>query len=98
MTRRSLEQRAALVHEWQQSGLSANAFAKLHGFSPQNLPRWAADALAPPSAALTFVPLQPRSQDSLLLEIGSVRLRVAPGFDPDLLRAVVRALAPESAS
>lgn len=94
--RRSLAQRAALVHQWKASGLSAFAFAKLHGFAPQNLSRWAANLpSATTSTALSFVRLEaaPRLAAPLVLEVGLARVRVETGFDPALLRAVVSALA-----
>jgi hypothetical protein len=92
--RLSLAQRADLVRLWKLSGLSAYAFAKQHGFSPANLPRWAAllDASSPPPPdSLSFVRLL-ASPRALVVEVGSVRVRVEQGFDPALLRAVVAAL------
>ena len=92
--RRSRDQQAALVAQWRQSGLSALAFAKRHGFAPANLARWAARLPPAPSpAALTFVRLETAAQAAaLVVEVGSARVRVEPGFDPTLLRAVVTAL------
>jgi hypothetical protein len=99
--RHTLAQRAALVHQWKASGLSALAFARRHGFSPANLPRWAArldSSPAPAPAALTFVRLETTPRVPLVVEVGSVRVRVEPGFDPALLRAVVSALTDRPAS
>jgi hypothetical protein len=92
--RRSPDQQAALVALWRQSGLSALAFAKRHGFSPQSLARWAAlRSPAPAPSALTFVRLETAARAAaLVVEVGSARVRVEPGFDPTLLRAVVSAL------
>ena len=95
--RRSLDARTALVAQWRSSGLSAFAFAKRHGFAQANLSRWAARLKRPsarePLRALTFVRLEtaPRGA-ALLVEVGSARVRVEPGFDPALLRAIVTAL------
>ena len=86
--RRTLTQRAALVQQWKDSGLSALIFARRHGFVPPNLPRWAA-RLPPAStpSALTFVRLETAPSPAVLLvEVGAARVRVAPGFDPALLR------------
>jgi hypothetical protein len=100
--RRTLAQRAALVQQWRASGLSALAFARRHGFAPQNLPRWAArldtSSPAPASAALTFVRLETAPRALLVVEVGAARVRVEPGFDPALLRAVVVALSDRTAS
>lgn len=100
--RRTLAQRAALVHQWRASGLSASAFARRHGFAPQNLPRWAArldsSSPAPAPAALTFVRLETAPRAPLVVEVGAARVRVEPGFDPALLREVVVALTARPAS
>jgi hypothetical protein len=74
----------------------------MHGFAPANLPRWAARLNEAPNEnerALTFVRLEsaPRGA-ALVVEVGSARVRVEPGFDPALLRAVVTALTEASAS
>lgn len=46
--------------------------------------------LVPPPAAAAAAPEPSRD---LVVEVGVGRVRVAPGFDPSLLSAVVRALA-----
>lgn len=96
--RRTLAQRAALVQQWKDSGLSALAFANKHGFAPANLARWAAHLPTRPERALTFVRLETAPRAPLVVEVGAARLRVEPGFDPALLRAVVSALTDRAAS
>jgi hypothetical protein len=81
------------------SGLSAFAFAKRHGFAPQNLSRWAANLpSATTSTALSFVRPEAalRLAAPLVVEVGSARVRVEPGFDPAFLRAIVYVRVPAS--
>ena len=86
------------VGSWQASGLTADAFASDQPFSAGTL-RWWSSRLGRAPAA-TFLELLPRPATSapepprdLLIEVGAARVRVAPGFDPTHLAAVVRALA-----
>ena len=95
--RRRVEEQRREVEAWRASGLTAAAFAARRGFSPKSLFRWAetTDALAVSKPA-EFVRLEiaPRTVPTgLVVEVGAARVRVGRGFDADLLREVVAALA-----
>lgn len=86
------------VGAWRASGLTADAFASDQPFSAGTLRWWSSRLGQAPSP--TFLELVPRPATSapepprdLVIEVGTARVRVAPGFDPTLLAAVVRALA-----
>lgn len=87
------------VEAWRASGQSAARFAAEHDLSASSLLRWssllARRAPARTSAAPAFVPVvraQPLAARELLIEVGVARVRVAAGFDPELLASVVRAI------
>ncbi|MDB4931804.1 MAG: hypothetical protein JWM10_4288 [Myxococcaceae bacterium] len=86
------------VGAWRASGLTADAFASGKAFSASTL-RWWSSRLgrAPSVAFLELVPrpamATPEPARELVIEVGAARVRVAPGFDPTFLAAVVRALA-----
>ena len=86
------------VGAWRASGLTAEAFASGKAFSASTLRWWSSRLGRAPSVA--FLELLPRPTVTapelprdLVVEVGPARVRVAPGFDPTLLVAVVRALA-----
>lgn len=61
---RSVEEKAALVSEWEHGGLSAQAFERQHGLSKNSLWRWKRDAAlarrdesAASRPAITFAPV-----------------------------------------
>ncbi|MDO9020610.1 MAG: hypothetical protein Q8S73_13550 [Deltaproteobacteria bacterium] len=86
------------VGAWRASGLTAEAFASGEAFSASTL-RWWSSRLgrAPAVSFLELVPrpaaAAPEPSRDLVVEVGPARVRVAPGFDPTLLAAVIRALA-----
>ncbi len=85
------------VGAWRASGLTAEAFASGKAFSASTL-RWWSSRLgrAPSVPFLELVPRPAAAPDSprdLVIEVGAAPVRVAPGFDPTLLAAVVRVLA-----
>lgn len=86
---------------WRASGLTADAFAAGKSFSAGTLRWWSSRLGRAPS--VTFLELLPRPAVAapepprdLVIEVGAARVRVATGFDPTLLAAVVRALAEEA--
>jgi hypothetical protein len=86
------------VGAWRASGLTAEAFASGKAFSASTLRWWSSRLGRVPS--VPFLELVPRPAVAaaelprdLVIEVGLARVRVAPGFDPTLLAAVVRALA-----
>lgn len=85
------------VTAWQRSGLTADAFCADKPFAASTLRWWASRLRRAP--APTFLELRPSSTvlssppTELVVEVGAARVRVAPGFDPALLGAVVAALA-----
>lgn len=101
--------RAALRAEWQtriadyqRSGLSAAAWCATHDVKLHQLQYWTrrlahpvAGAPADPQwAPMTVVGGDALPEEALALQVGPAVVTVRPGFDPALLVAVVRALAP----
>ena len=95
------------VRKWRESGESAATFSQGKGFEPSTLRYWAsrlrraerAPRARAPRAAAGFVRLVAESgsvavapSSEIVLEVGSVRMRVARGFDRELLAEVVGAL------
>ncbi len=82
------------VRAWRASGQAADVFAHGRGFQGSTL-RWWSSRLGPLPAP-RFLQLVARSSPStarpLVVAVGSARIEVAPGFDPQLLAAVVAAL------
>ena len=85
------------VTAWQRSGLTADVFCADKPFAASTLRGWSSRLRR--SRAPTFLELRPSTAvlaappAELLVEIGAARVRVAAGFDPALLGAVVAALA-----
>lgn len=87
-----------VLEAWRRSGQSGAAFARRHGLSVRRLLRWR-DRLQP-SPAPVFHPVRvvqagepigTPGRAALELELcGGRRIRVAAGFDPELLEALVR--------
>ena len=94
----------ALVSAWRVSGLSQAAFARQAKVPEQRIGYWRLRLSGlEASASSGFVEITSAagarcaSPSGMLVELSdSVRVRVEPGFDPALLRAVVRALATEA--
>ena len=89
---------AERVRAWRASGESVAHFVRGRGYSASALRSWA-QRLGPAEPSPRFlrvVPSKPAPAagdgPELVLEVGAVRVRVAPGFDPALLADVVRAL------
>lgn len=95
---------AERVRSWRSSGQNAFAFAKANGITHSSLRYWT-KRLAKPrkqAAAPTMVALVRKADASpeatsvsgseLVVEIADARIRVARGFDAELLGEVVRAL------
>jgi hypothetical protein len=89
---------AERVRAWRDSGQSALEFARGKGFSDKSL-RWWAGEFARRSVrgpAVTMARVVQRRDDEALavtIAVGSVTIAVRRGFDPELLRAVIDALA-----
>ena len=89
---------AERVGAWRAAGVSAEAFAKGKGFSGSSLRIWG-DRLLPRTGVTgpRIVALVPRSSRAaaageLTIEVGTARVRVAPGFDHALLTEVIGVL------
>ncbi len=88
---------------WRRSGGTLSDFAREHGLCRQRLIRWR-DRLEAEGAPLRFHPVrlvgspdarsraEPRPSGIEIVVSGGRRVMVCPGFDPDLLIEVVRAL------
>jgi hypothetical protein len=97
---RGAEEQRREVEAWRASGLTAEAFCGRRDFSAKSLFRWAA---ARRSVSLTkpteFVRLEVAATTmaaGVVVEVGAARIRVARGFDAQLLRDVVTALTASS--
>jgi transposase-like protein len=89
----------AHVRAWEASDLSVVAFARRHGLSASALRYWTSRRKRPVAPQfLRLVAKAPTSSPtaapppSVVIEVGTARVLVAPGFDAALLRDVVRAL------
>jgi hypothetical protein len=89
---------AERVRAWRASGEPVAKFVQGRGYSASALRSWA-QRLGPAEPSPRFlrvVPSKPApaagGSSELVLEVGAVRVRVAPGFDPALLADVLRAL------
>lgn len=88
---------AERVRAWRASGEPVAHFVRGRGYSASALRSWAQrlGPVEPSPRFLRVVPSKPAPAPGALemvLEVGAVRVRVAPGFDPALLAEVVRAL------
>jgi len=87
------------VREWRASGESAPEFAGRHGYAATTLLWWSSQLSRGASPAFVQVVGKGASSSSrppsseVVVEVGSVRVRVQEGFDGALLADVVRALA-----
>ena len=94
--------RAEIVTAYRQTGLSSHQFARQHGIAASTLFRWlrrAGAATQSGAAALVEVPnllgRQPPAPAYRLRFANGVSVELAPGFQPDELRAlaaIVRSL------
>lgn len=94
---------AERVRAWRSSGKTVAAFASEEGLTPSALRYWASRLSRKP-AAPAMVRLLPKSAagaapvaavpiaTDLVVVVGDAQVRVARGFDPELLREVVRVL------
>jgi transposase-like protein len=96
---RTREERAELVRAWRASGQSAAAFCRSRGVTESSLYRWVAEARgeAKGMTPLSFVRVAVKAAKSphVVVEVGGAKIGVSGGFDPALLRAVVKALGEE---
>lgn len=88
-----------IISAWRESGQTAAAFGRQFGCHPKTLQWWASrlGADKPEELKTEFVELIPRSgvvarQSTIVVEVGTARIRVDSGFDPKLLAAVLAAL------
>jgi hypothetical protein len=89
------------ISAWETSGLSQSAFCKQHQLVYGTFVYWRSHlkklkADYTPSDSVSFLPvtLTPEKTRSLLLRVNNLHsIELQPGFDPDLLRQVVQAIA-----
>jgi transposase-like protein len=102
----SVEERGRLVAAFHASGLSAKAFAEREGVPSSTMYQWLAKSrqavrdVAPVRIARVIRRrAEPAAQaasgaaTSLVIELGDVSVRVAPGFDRDSLQSVLDVIA-----
>lgn len=82
---------------WQRSGQTAEAFCADKPYAASTLRWWSSRLRHAPGPA--FIELRPRAEvvptapvAEIVVEVGTARVRVSPGFDPALLAAVVTAI------
>jgi hypothetical protein len=91
------------VGEWKASGRTAKEFAEGREFKASTLVYWAsclrkgtgsgARAKGEPGVRMVrVVPTSARAEDAIVIAVGASRIAVRAGFDPAILREVVRAL------
>ena len=90
------------VANWRASGQTAPAFCKGKDFSAGGLRYWASrlrgaeEAVPATKARLARVvrgqPPAPAAEGAIVIEVGSARLGIRRGFDPEVLRAVLEVL------
>jgi hypothetical protein len=94
------------VREWKASGQTAKAFAEGREFKASTLVYWASclrrgngdtQPRKRPARRVRMVRIArgPRTVDAIVVAVGGARVTVRPGFDPALLKQVVRALGDE---
>jgi len=88
------EQKAKLIEEVRASGARVSEVAKRLGVSSSAAYLWMKGAAPAPSAPAfaRLVPAQGKPAMEMVLEVGTVKLRVGDDFDATLLRRVVAAL------
>ncbi len=99
--REELRQRwARLVAEFRASGLGPAQWCRQNGYNVRHLHYWlakfrTADASASATTAWLPVPIEAAHTPGarVVVRVGPVAIDVQAGFDPELLRAVVRTLA-----
>ena len=84
------------VEGWRASGASAMVYARSRGYSASSLMRWAQCTPSSGFARLEVVPTAEAREVHLAVEVGGATIRVERGFDAELLRSVVDALASRS--
>jgi len=91
--RLTVEEGATLIAEWHQrsAGESQSAFCQRRQIGPWILRYWLGRTAAPSPGGFVQVVTSPRVT-GLDATIGTVRLHIKPGFDPELLRAVVNCI------
>ena len=85
-----------LIRQQEQSKLSVSAFCRQHGFSDQSFYNWRKRLAASEPVRFALVEENPSGADrhaplELMLASGDC-LRIAPGADPETLRAVLNVL------
>lgn len=103
MRRRYSERdRSKFLTEMHRSGEAVWSVASRLGLSKSAAYRWwSAEQQNGPGSAIQFAPLvrsTTAAGSSLVVEVGSARIRLDAGFDPSLLRRVVVALSTEDDS
>ncbi|MCY0900503.1 MAG: IS66 family insertion sequence element accessory protein TnpB [Firmicutes bacterium] len=91
---------AGLVTEFRASGQGQAQWCRQNGYKVRHLHYWLRKFPAPDASAsetTAWLPVtvasEPQATPSLVVRVGSAVIDVARGFNSDLLRAVVRALA-----
>jgi len=102
-SRQGTSEGRALISAWKASGLSQAAFSRRAGIPKQRIAYWRRRLPSPgstPTPGFVEIPspsVPVRTGLGFMVEVSDpVRVRVEHGFDPALLRSVVRALAGEA--
>jgi transposase-like protein len=97
-----LQEWTARITDFKTSGLTMSAWCKAHDQTIHQLKYWLRKlnhfSSSKPSSttwlplAIASPPAQPSSPSSFLVRVGHAGIEVKPGFNPELLREIVRAL------
>jgi len=94
------QQWAARIVEYRSSGLTLKSWCAAHDCTVDQMKYWLyksnrATSVSSTQVAPRFVPVAVKDEDqisSLVLRIGQAQIELHAGFDPKLLREIVRAL------
>lgn len=90
------------INSYRNSGLTMEDWCAANGFTLDQLKYWLYKGRkkSPTQAAPTFLPVAVSSSEpvafALWIHVGSARIEVTSGFEPQLLREVVEALRPHA--
>jgi hypothetical protein len=95
-----LQEWTARITDFKTSGLTMSAWCQVHGQTIHQLKYWLRKLNEPTSSSTNWLPLAINSpsteffspSSSLMVRVGHVGIEVQTGFNPELLRQIVRAL------
>jgi len=89
------EQRDKLLSEYRASGQKQNQWCKENGISKSTLSKWLKDAAGKTKTEQNWISTQiviPQSRSTLVIEIGSCKIKVDESFSKQLLAEIIKVL------